>query len=555
MTGEKSAKIFVCYSRSDVAFADQLSAALRDFGYEVLIDREGTNGGEEWRETLRLLILGADTIVFILSPASAVSEICHWEVEEASRLGKRIIPIVCMPLGEAHPHPRIREINYIYFYPEPRVPGSGFWRGLSALDRALKVDIEWIRDGTRLAEMAERWAERGKSEDLLLRGMPLAEYLNWKTRRPESFAPLPDLHREFLETSKTVAEKNLLASTEKNKREEKQRRSKRRFALVSTSLFAASVAAGVALLAADLRSKGRTVFDYDPRIVALNNLLSRVEEIKEKYQNDSALAPLILTYFYREYKLPSFLRAGRFSGASMRQSLLILVWPHLVQVKRNGYSVKSHEESGGAALAPRCASIRTQAEAQSNPAAPKITALACSPGAETWIAAYEDGAISVHRQGATEIVVLSDRAIKKLGFLPGNEIVVAAGDDGYLWFYDTAKSLTLPPRFVESTSITDMVVDGDTVLIKTASYSQYEININMSAARDTESLLRFSCSGKWRTAFAKGDVWALEKHLNIKVGDDPCVALKEIDFKPREGDTLKNLRHIGVSLMSPSEAR
>jgi len=30
-------------------------------------------------------------VVFMLSPASARSEICAWEVEEAARLGKRIL--------------------------------------------------------------------------------------------------------------------------------------------------------------------------------------------------------------------------------------------------------------------------------------------------------------------------------------------------------------------------------------------------------------------------------------------------------------------------------
>ena len=70
-------------------------------------------------------------MVFVLSPASARSEICAWEVEEAARLGKRILPVNCRPLEGASPPPRLRDLNYIFFYAEPKVPGSGFGTGLA----------------------------------------------------------------------------------------------------------------------------------------------------------------------------------------------------------------------------------------------------------------------------------------------------------------------------------------------------------------------------------------------------------------------------------------
>jgi TIR domain len=72
------------------------------------------------------LISEADTVVFVLSPSSARSPICDWEVEEATRLNKRILPIVWRPLGGVSPPPRLRERNYIFFYEESKLPGSGF---------------------------------------------------------------------------------------------------------------------------------------------------------------------------------------------------------------------------------------------------------------------------------------------------------------------------------------------------------------------------------------------------------------------------------------------
>src|SRR5271166_4965009 len=62
--------VFISYSRDDLAFADQLDAALRLTGFGTSIDRLDISGGEEWRNRLGALIRDADTVVFVLSPSS-----------------------------------------------------------------------------------------------------------------------------------------------------------------------------------------------------------------------------------------------------------------------------------------------------------------------------------------------------------------------------------------------------------------------------------------------------------------------------------------------------
>jgi hypothetical protein len=93
-------RVFISYSRDDLDFADQLDAALDACGFGCLIDREGISGGEDWKRRLGNLISEADTVVFVLSPSSARSEICDWEVEEAKRLNKRILPLIWRPRRE-----------------------------------------------------------------------------------------------------------------------------------------------------------------------------------------------------------------------------------------------------------------------------------------------------------------------------------------------------------------------------------------------------------------------------------------------------------------------
>ena len=66
-------RVFISYSRDDLAFADQLVEALEAYGFEPLIDRQGIAGGEDWKRRLSELIAQSDTVAFVLSPRSAAS--------------------------------------------------------------------------------------------------------------------------------------------------------------------------------------------------------------------------------------------------------------------------------------------------------------------------------------------------------------------------------------------------------------------------------------------------------------------------------------------------
>ncbi len=167
-------KVFISYSREDVAFADQLASALRLCGFEPFVDRHSMAGGEVWQRRLGNLIVDADTIVFILSPASASSEVCGWEVDESVRLNKRILPVLCRPLLGATSPSSLRQLNYIYFYAEPAIPGSGIGQGLTDLVTALNTDLGWVREHTRLLQRAQDWAAAGRSPNRMLSGSDIA---------------------------------------------------------------------------------------------------------------------------------------------------------------------------------------------------------------------------------------------------------------------------------------------------------------------------------------------------------------------------------------------
>jgi TPR repeat protein len=202
-------RVFISYSRDDLKFADQLDAALSACGFECLIDRHGISGGEDWKRRLGNLISEADTVVFVLSPSSARSEICDWEVEEALRLNKRILPVNCRPLEGVSPPPRLRERNYVFFYEEPKLPGSGFGTGLASLIAALNTDYDWLREHTRYFQRALEWDTGGRPANRLLSGNDILEARAWAARRPKS-APEPTaLQLDFIRASEEEAEARL----------------------------------------------------------------------------------------------------------------------------------------------------------------------------------------------------------------------------------------------------------------------------------------------------------------------------------------------------------
>src|SRR5262245_15507612 len=205
MAADNSGKlgVFISYSRNDLQFADQLDVALGLTGFTTTIDRHGISGGEDWKRRLGNLIRDADTVVFVLSPTSATSDICHWEVDEAVRLGKRILPVLCRPLDGASPPPQLHNLNYIYFYDEPKSPGSGFGTGMVSLVSALNTDLDWLREHTRYLQRATEWQAGGRPANRLLSGSDIGFAKAWATGRPKNAPDPTELQLDFIRASES----------------------------------------------------------------------------------------------------------------------------------------------------------------------------------------------------------------------------------------------------------------------------------------------------------------------------------------------------------------
>lgn len=180
-------KVFVSYSRKDIAFVDRLAAGLEANGVALLIDRTEIYAFEDWWKRIENLINEADTIIFVLSPEAISSDVCKKEVDYALSLHKRFAPIVCQPItAEMKSIPAsLADLNFIFFDDPEKFDAS-----LAKLVEALSTDISWIRQHTQFGLDARAWEVAGESNGLLLRSPRLEEAEQWVATRPPG-APLP----------------------------------------------------------------------------------------------------------------------------------------------------------------------------------------------------------------------------------------------------------------------------------------------------------------------------------------------------------------------------
>jgi hypothetical protein len=95
---------------------------------------------------------------------------------------------------------------------------------MGQVNEALRQDIDWIREHTRIGEIAARWQARGRPESLLLRGDDLDAARAWAARRKPAAPEITDPQRAFLnasqdaETSRLGKERQQIEDMRRRKR-------------------------------------------------------------------------------------------------------------------------------------------------------------------------------------------------------------------------------------------------------------------------------------------------------------------------------------------------
>ena len=175
---------------------ERLASGLEDAGWTVWVDREDVPPASEWREELASGIQAAHTFVFVLSPRSVESDYCRWELGEAVRLGKRLIPVVIRDVKEAPAQLAARQ--YVFMRPE-----DDFAEALTTLTTALSTDLEWVREHRHWLLEAIRWDAHDRDRSLLVRGQDLRRAEAWFGRQKPDLEPRPtELQAQYLLASR-----------------------------------------------------------------------------------------------------------------------------------------------------------------------------------------------------------------------------------------------------------------------------------------------------------------------------------------------------------------
>src|SRR5438309_11952094 len=98
--------IFISHSSRDQQVADDVKSALARLGFErVFLDFDkdtGIGAGEDWEKRLYEELSRCHAIILLLTPNWLDSKWCFAELTAARALGKVILPVICVPLGERY---------------------------------------------------------------------------------------------------------------------------------------------------------------------------------------------------------------------------------------------------------------------------------------------------------------------------------------------------------------------------------------------------------------------------------------------------------------------
>ncbi|MEW8093473.1 MAG: TIR domain-containing protein [Candidatus Thiodiazotropha endolucinida] len=199
---------FISYAREDHPFVRELSDALIVLDCEPWVDWD-ISPAAVWMAEVESAIDAARAFLFVISPDSVASEICHREIEYAVAQNKRLIPVLYRDVDVGLVSKAVRDVNWIH---------AGDTRDLGSLAqsllRVMDTDLEWVNAHSRLLVQAHDWENKDHDESMLLSGNALQRTEQWFSKS-DALDPRPSsLQTAYLIASRkhqTVRSRRLLA--------------------------------------------------------------------------------------------------------------------------------------------------------------------------------------------------------------------------------------------------------------------------------------------------------------------------------------------------------
>jgi WD40 repeat protein len=167
--------VFISYSRKDKEFVCKLNESLDSSEIEAWVDWEGIPPSAEWMDEIARAIEGADAFLFVISPDSLASKVCADELELGIKYNKKLIPILHRdPQNGTVMHDKLSSHNWVYIREQ-----DNYDLGISKILESINVDLDWVRQHTRLLQRATEWNRKNRNGSFLLQGADLEDAEHW----------------------------------------------------------------------------------------------------------------------------------------------------------------------------------------------------------------------------------------------------------------------------------------------------------------------------------------------------------------------------------------
>ncbi|HEX7332229.1 MAG TPA: TIR domain-containing protein [Pyrinomonadaceae bacterium] len=190
--------VFISYSRDDEVFVRRLYDTLNEKERRAWVDWKGIPPTADWMAEVFSAVESADNFIIVLSQASLASEVCAREIQHAVKCRKRLVPFVWGDIVDDRVPDELRRLNWIICRNE-----VDFTRASASLLEALTLNLEWVREHTRLLVRAVDWRDGGSDASLLLRGTDLREAEEWLAKGADEEPKPTELHRDYVLASRT----------------------------------------------------------------------------------------------------------------------------------------------------------------------------------------------------------------------------------------------------------------------------------------------------------------------------------------------------------------
>ena len=409
-----SLDVFISYSRADSDFARKLNDELQLQGKRTWFDQESIASGADFAQEIYQGIKACDNFLFILSPRSVNSFYCEDEVKYAASLNKRFVTVLYQQMKSIDLHPELAKVQWIDFNQNERDFNANF----NQLVRTLDTDRDHIHSHTKWLQRAIEWEQKGKSEDLLLRGSEFLIAQNWlqETEQQKKQPIATVLQKAFIEASQNAivtAEKEekrrqaqmLRLQEERTKEAEarlaEQKKSAKRQKLFLVAVSMALVAAvGFSVVAVNERIRAEDA-QKRAEIVGegqINALARYTEALLDNHQNFDALIEGIRTG--RQLKTLS----SQVSPET-RERVRVVLQKAFYQIKEIHRFV-GHEAA--------------------------VISLSFSPDGKTIASAGGDGIIKLWDRSGRLLLSIKghELGIKRIRFSPDGQYLATTGNDG-----------------------------------------------------------------------------------------------------------------------------